>query len=69
MVQRLRAAGFSDAMVDLGSALHVVLAAEGGCVEAIISGEQDLTAVERRSWVDELWTLVSETAERVGVRV
>lgn len=68
MVQRLAAAGFSEAMVDLGSALHVALA-DDGCAEAIVRGEQDLTPVERRSWVAELWTLVSETAASVGVRV
>jgi Fe-S-cluster containining protein len=69
MVQHLRDAGLSDAMVDLGTALHIVLSAGDDCAEAIVRGEQDLTRAERPSWVSDLWTLVSETARRVGVPV
>ena len=69
MAQQLRDAGFSDAMVDLGTALHIVLETQGDAGGAIVRGEQDLTRAERQSWVNDLWTLVSEMARRVGVGV
>jgi Fe-S-cluster containining protein len=68
MAQRLRAAGLSDAMVDLGTALHTALEADTG-VESILRGELDLTGAERAEWVAELWGLVSDIAHRLGVRV
>jgi uncharacterized protein len=69
MAQRLRDAGFSDAMVDLGTALRIALSGDNSDLEAIVRGEQDLAPAERPSWVAELWALVSETARRVGVQV
>ena len=69
MAQQFRDVGFSDAMVDLGTALHLALEADGNAAEAIVRGEQDLTSAERRLWVSDLWALVSEMARRVGVGV
>jgi len=68
MAQRLREAGLSDAMVDLGTALHTALEADAG-VESILRGELDLKGAERAEWVAELWGLVSDVAQRLGVRV
>jgi len=68
MAQQLREAGLSDAMVDLGTALHTAFEADAG-VESILRGELDLTGAERTEWVAELWGLVSDVAHRLGVRV
>lgn len=68
MTQRLRDAGLSDAMVDLGTALHAALEADAG-VESILRGELNLAGAERAEWVAELWGLVSGMAHRLGVRV
>ena len=67
MAQQLRDAGFTDTMVDLGTALHMALEAGGSADDAIVRGEQDLSRAERQAWVSDLWTLVSEMASRVGV--
>jgi len=67
MAQRLGEAGLSDAMVDLGTSLHLALESGAG-VDSVLRGELDLTSAERVEWVAELWGLVSETAHQLGIR-
>jgi Fe-S-cluster containining protein len=69
MLQRLEEAKYSAAMVDLGTALHMALNSDPQCLDAIVRGEEDLSAAERPSWAADLWALVSETARRVGVTI
>ncbi|HZP49426.1 MAG TPA: YkgJ family cysteine cluster protein [Vicinamibacterales bacterium] len=60
----LREAGGSGAMIDLGTALAIVLAAGDG-VDRRIGADGGLDAAENVSWADEMWTLVSDTARRL----
>ncbi|MGC4080641.1 MAG: hypothetical protein QM736_00610 [Vicinamibacterales bacterium] len=55
-------------MVDLGTALHLALS-DDATLESMITGESSLGCAERPGWVDELWSLVADTARRVGVRI
>jgi Fe-S-cluster containining protein len=66
--QRLKAVGFNDSLVDLGSALNVALAAGGGFSAAIIENGRALAPAENSSWVATLWARVRETARRIGVK-
>jgi Fe-S-cluster containining protein len=66
VAQQLKAAGFNDSLVDLGSALNVALAADDGFSAAIIEGGQALVPAENSSWVANLWARVRETARQVG---
>lgn len=68
MAQRLRESGLSEAMVDLGTALHLALSADSDR-ESILAGGLGLERAERPGWVDELWSLVTDTADRLGVHV
>ena len=65
--QSLRAAGFNDSMVDLGTALNIALAAGGGFAEAVIHGGAALLPAENSSWVADLWARVCETARQIGI--
>jgi len=67
--QRLKAAGFNDSMVDLGTALNIALAGGDGFAEAIVQGSADLTAAENPSWAAELWGAVRKTAQSVGRKI
>jgi hypothetical protein len=69
MAQRLREAACGDAMVDLGTAVHMALNSDAHWAEAVVGGELDLSAAERPSWAADLWALVSDTARLVGVKV
>jgi Fe-S-cluster containining protein len=66
--QELKAAGFNDSLVDLGSALNVALAAGDSFSESIIEGGRALGPAENSSWVANLWARVCETARHVGVK-
>jgi len=67
--QRLKAAGFNDSMVDLGTALNIALAGGDGFAEAIVHGSADLTPAENPSWAAELWGAVRKTAQSVGRKI
>jgi Fe-S-cluster containining protein len=67
--QALKAAGFADSLVDLGTALNIALEAGEGFAEAAIDGGADLSPAENSSMVTELWTQVCETARQVGIDV
>jgi Fe-S-cluster containining protein len=67
MAQGLKAAGFNDSLVDLGSALNIALAAGDGFSEAIIDGGEALSPAEHSSMINELWDQVCEAARQVGV--
>jgi Fe-S-cluster containining protein len=61
--------GFNDALVDLGTALHIALEAGGGSSDAIAGGSEVLLAAQNSSWVGELWTRVRETARQLDVPI
>jgi hypothetical protein len=65
----LRELGFNDALVDLGTALHIALEAGDDCREAIAGGAEALQAAQNPSWVGELWTRVRETARQLDLRI
>ena len=65
----LRELGFNDALVDLGTALHIALDAGGGSSDAVAGGSEALLAAQNSSWVGELWTRVRETARQLDVRI
>lgn len=67
--QRLRAAGCSDAMVDLGSALQIALDAGDGFSTAILEDSTALAPAQNPTWVADLWARVRATAHEVGVEV
>lgn len=67
--QCLKAAGFNDSLVDLGTALHIALAAGDGFADEIIEGNADLSPAENASWVAELWATVRETAQWLGTKI
>jgi len=60
--QSLKAAGFNDSVVDLGTALNIALAAGDGFPESIVNGSTALSPAQNSSCVVELWALVCETA-------
>jgi Fe-S-cluster containining protein len=68
VAQRLKAAGFNDSLVDLGSALNLALVAGNGFSAATIEGGQALVPAENSSWVANLWDRVRETARQIGVK-
>jgi Fe-S-cluster containining protein len=67
--QALEAAGLNAALVDLGSALGIALAAGDGFAESAIAGGDALSGAEDSSIVGELWARVRATAQQVGVTV
>jgi uncharacterized protein len=69
VAQSLQAAGFNGSLIDLGSALHIALAAQEGFSEAIIEGDTALAPAENAYWVADLWVRVCETAREVGISV
>ena len=64
--QSLKAAGFNDSLVDLGTALQLTLAGGESFSQAIIEDGAVLALAENSSWVTELWNEVQETARQVG---
>jgi Fe-S-cluster containining protein len=67
--QQLRAVGVDDAMVDLGTALNIVLETDEDSLQAVLDGHAYLERAENRLWVHELWEEVRQTAITLGVRV
>jgi uncharacterized protein len=67
VAERLRAAGFNDSLVDLGSALNIALDAGDGFPAAVIDGSTALLPAENSTWVANLWSRVCETARQVGI--
>jgi len=67
LAQGLKAAGFNDSLVDLGSALNIALAAGDGFSEAMIDGGEALSPAENSSMIIELWDRVNEAARQVGI--
>ena len=65
--QGLKAAGFNDSLVDLGSALNIALAFGDGFLEAVIDGSEVLFPAANSSMVSDLWAHVCETARQVGI--
>lgn len=65
----LRAAGFNDSLVDLGTALSIALENPAGFSEAVVGGADALRAAANSTWVDALWTQVRETARQVGAEL
>jgi uncharacterized protein len=63
--QALKDAGVNDALVDLGTALHLALSADRGFVERVVGGSADLGGAENRTWVSDLWEVVRDTARQV----
>jgi Fe-S-cluster containining protein len=64
---RLREIGADDALVDLGTALDIALAADRRFADRVAGGEPLLLAAHNVSWVDDVWTRVRETATELGV--
>jgi len=64
--------GLDRAVFDLGTALHVLLAADGKVLlEAMLTGDvhEGLTPARHATWVDDLWTRVQDTARTLGLRL
>ncbi len=64
--QALKERGVNDALVDLGTALHIALGWGEMPGDRVIDCSTDLMAAENRAWVSDLWDLVRETARQVG---
>jgi Fe-S-cluster containining protein len=69
VAQSLEAVGVNDALVDLGTALNLALAAGDELARTVIEGGEGLRPAENSSWVKEMWTLVRHSARQVGVQV
>jgi Fe-S-cluster containining protein len=67
--QQLHAAGINDAMVDLGTAVGLILEADDQFVERLIEGRADLAPAENQAWTAELWTDVCRIAHTLGVQI
>jgi Fe-S-cluster containining protein len=63
--QGLRGAGVNDAMVDLGSALNIALAAGDEFRQAVLDGGTALVPAQNPTWVEELWARVQQTAQSI----
>jgi Fe-S-cluster containining protein len=66
VAQQLRAAAVNDALLDLGTALRIALAAGDGFSTAVIDGDGALGPAENTSLVDDLWSAVRQTADSIG---
>jgi Fe-S-cluster containining protein len=66
---RLREIGFNDALVDLGTALHLALDGDERFAEAVAEGASALRPAENASWVGEMWSRVRETARDLGIEI
>jgi Fe-S-cluster containining protein len=64
--QSLREAGANDAMVDLGSALNLALAATEEFLQAVLEDRATLAAVQNPTWAEDLWARVQATARELG---
>ena len=69
MVQELKAAGFTDSLVDLGSAVKMGLDIGDRFSENVISGRASLSSVENSSFIRDLWGKVCGTALQLGIDV
>jgi Fe-S-cluster containining protein len=67
--QQLHAAGVNDAMVDLGTALGLILEADDQFVERVVESRADLAPAENATWTLELWSDVCQIADRLGVHI
>ena len=65
----LRAIGFNDALVDLGTALHIGLEHGAGFADAVANGADALRLAENPTWVDALWHQVRDTARQIGIEL
>ena len=65
----LRAMGFNDALVDLGTALHIALEQGAGFPDAVASGSGAFRPAENATWVDALWHHVRDTAQQIGIEL
>ena len=67
--QQLHAAGINDAMVDLGTALGLILEADDQFVERVVEGRANLAPGENSAWTAELWADVGRIAHMLGVQI
>lgn len=67
--QALDGVGFCRSMVDLGTALNIVLGASDDVADAIANGDSRLRPAENATWIDELWRRVQRTARTMGIKV
>jgi len=65
----LRSSGSTAALADLGTALNIAFERGEGFVESVAAGGDELESAQNRTWVDDLWTQVRETARSIGVDV
>jgi uncharacterized protein len=69
VAQQLQDAGIGDALVDLGTALHLALEHGGDIGDALVVGDRLLGPAEDSTWVTNLWSRLREVASEVGVQV
>jgi hypothetical protein len=67
--QQLHAAGINDAMVDLGTALALILEADDQFVESVVEGRANFAPGENSAWTVELWADVRRIAQMLGVQI
>lgn len=65
----LRDAGLNDALVDLGTALDVLLRRDLVDVERIAGDAEVLAPAINATWVRQMWVQVREAARQIGVKV
>ena len=65
--QGLKAAGFNDALVDLGTGLNIALSANDRFTAAVVAGDTLLATAENASWADDMWARVCDIARQVGI--
>jgi Fe-S-cluster containining protein len=63
----LQTLGANSALLDLGTALNLFLAAGEDVSAAVVAGSRVLTPAENATFVENLWAGVCETARQVGV--
>ncbi len=64
--QSLKAAGFNDSLIDLGTALQLALPGGEAFSQTIMEDRAALTPAENSLWVTELLNEVQQTARQVG---
>jgi Fe-S-cluster containining protein len=64
--QSLKAAGFNDSLIDLGTALQLALASGDAFFQSIMEDHAVLAPAENSSWVTELLNEVQRAARQVG---
>jgi Fe-S-cluster containining protein len=65
----LRQAGSTASLVDLGTALDIAFERGERFAESVAAGGDELEGAQNRTWVDDLWAQVRETARSIGVDV